>query len=782
MPAVAVRGYFVIIGANHSGDERSMQQTTKAEERQLRFDIEGMTCAGCVARVEKALGSAAGVRHASVNLATNSATVELEAGGANVEELVGAVEALGYRARQVETAGGAGGRAVDGHAEAYGRFTRKWIFSAVVTVPILVLGHASLFPAVRALDPGVMRVLWLLAGAATLPVLFWTGGHFFTGAVRALRHRFADMNTLVAMGTGTAWLYSTVAVLAPGLFPEGTATPFYDVVGVVITLVVLGKALEQRARGKTSEAITRLIDLRPRTARVIRDGTEIDVPVDSVAVGDTVVVRPGEKIAVDGVVLDGSSAVDESMLTGEAVPVAKAQGDTVIGATINKTGSFTFKATRVGSETMLAQIIAMVEEAQSSKAPVAKLADTVAGFFVPAVILIAMVTFILWLLFGPDPSLSFAIVTALSVLVIACPCALGLATPISLIVGLGKGAENGVLIRSGEALQSASDFDVVVLDKTGTITSGKPVITDVIAFDPFTRDDVAGLAASVEGRSEHPLAEAVLEAAHERGLEPRKVSGFRSHPGRGVEGTVDGRKVVIGITALLTGCGIDCEPGAESAAALTAGGKTPLYVGVDGNLAGIVAAADTIKDDSVAAIAAMKRLGLEVVMLTGDTRTTAEAIAREAGIDRIIAEVLPEEKARRVQELQREGKRVAMVGDGINDAPALAQADTGIAIGTGTDVAIEASDITLISGSLTGVVHAVEIARATMRNIKQNLVGAFFYNTLGIPVAAGALYPFFGILLSPLIAGAAMAFSSVTVVSNANRLRTFAVPTLRGKE
>jgi Cu+-exporting ATPase len=734
--------------------------------------IEGMTCAGCVARVDSALCGTPGVHTVSVNLATNSAAVEYDAGSANVAELIGVVASLGFKARAAESPEREAA-AGEEHAEAYGRLTKKWIFSAVVTVPILLLGHASFLPFMKSLDAGTMRLLWLCAAAATLPVMFWTGGHFFSGAVRAFAHRFADMNTLVTMGTGSAWLYSTVAVLAPELFPEGTATPFYDVVGVVITLVVLGKALENRARGKTSEAIRALIDLRPKTARVIRDGEEIDLPVDQVMPGDAVVVRPGEKIAVDGVVVEGSSAVDESMLTGESIPVAKTAGDSVIGATINKTGSFTFRATKVGADTMLSQIIKLVEKAQSSKAPIARLADTVAGYFVPAVMIIAIVTFVLWFDFGPEPALAFAIVTALSVLVIACPCALGLATPISLIVGLGKGAENGVLVRSGEALQSAYDLDIIVLDKTGTITTGAPAVTDVLALNGFTEDEVLHLAASVERRSEHPLAEAVLAAARRRNIEPADVLDFEAQPGRGATGRVVGQPVVIGNAAHLEERGIDLRESRKHTSALMTAGKTPLYLGIEDRLIGIIAVADTIKEDSARAIAAMKRLGLEVIMITGDNRATAEAIAKEVGIDRVLAEVLPQDKTFQVQALQREGKRVAMVGDGINDAPALAQADTGIAIGTGADVAIEASDITLIQGSLTGVVHAVKIARATMRNIKQNLLGAFLYNTLGIPIAAGVLYPFFGVLLSPLIAGAAMAFSSVTVVSNANRLRKF---------
>ncbi len=581
------------------------------------------------------------------------------------------------------------------------------------------------------------------------------------------------MNTLIAIGTSAAWLYSVFAIAVPGLFPEGTAEPFFDVTAVVIALVVLGQALEVRAKGRTSAAIRKLLDLQAKTARVVRDETEIDIPVEEVEVDDIVVVRPGEKVPVDGVVTEGSSALDESMVTGESIPVEKREGDEVIGATINKTGSIKFRTTKVGKDTALAQIVKMVQEAQGSKAPIARTVDIVSSYFVPAVMIIALLAFGLWYTFGPSPQLTYAIVVTVTVLIIACPCALGLATPMSLMVGVGKAAEKGVLIRNGEALQTARGLDAIVLDKTGTITKGQPELTDVVGTGEIDDGEVLRLAASAERRSEHPLGEAIVEGAKARALELAEPSDFKAIPGHGIEATIEGRKVLLGNRKLMTDRGIDFGAQWESAQSMSDDGKTAMFVAVDGRAAGIVAVADTVKEDSWQAIRTLQDLGLEVVMLTGDNERTATAIARQVGIERVFAEVLPEDKAAKVQRLQSEGKKIAMVGDGINDAPALAQADVGIAIGTGTDVAIEAADITLVGGSLRGVVLAIEVSKKTFRNIKQNLVGAFGYNTLGIPIAAGLLYPLFGVLLSPLIAGAAMAFSSVTVVTNANRLRRF---------
>ena len=668
----------------------------------------------------------------------------------------------------------------------------------------MATAYPEFTPILKDLSKTTLRVIWGITGLRTLPVLLWSGGHFFRGAWSAFRHRSADMNTLIALGTGAAWVYSGVAILLPHLFPEGTAEPFYDVAAVVIALVVLGQALELRAKGRTSEAIKKLMGLQAKTARIIREGKEQDIPVEEVLVGDIVIVRPGEKVPVDGVIKEGSSAVDESMLTGESLPVEKKAGDEVIGATLNKTGSFKFEATKVGKDTALAQIVRMVEEAQGSKAPIQRLVDVVSGYFVPTVMIIAVLTFVAWFDIGPEPRLIYALVTAVTVLIIACPCALGLATPMSLMVGVGKGAEQGILIRGGEALQTAQALDAIVLDKTGTITKGTPELTDVVVRSPqsdvrsprseveshevdsssVTSDvghrtldsqqrELLRLAASVERTSEHPLAAAIVEGAKAREVPLSDPQDFQAVPGHGVIATVDGHRVVLGNLKMMQKEGVDLGGLEEQAKRLADEGKTPMYAAVDRKAAGLVAVADTVKEDSAEAIQALKALGLEVVMITGDNQRTAQAIARQVGMDRVMAEVLPEDKAHQVHLLQAEGKKVGMVGDGINDAPALAQADVGFAIGTGTDVAIEASDITLIKGSLKGVALAVEISKATMRNIKQNLFGAFVYNALGIPVAAGLLYPFFGLLLSPLIAGAAMAFSSVTVVTNANRLRRF---------
>jgi Cu+-exporting ATPase len=588
-----------------------------------------------------------------------------------------------------------------------------------------------------------------------------------------LKHRSANMHTLIAIGISAAYLYSVVAVAFPGLFPSlALAEVFWDVTTVVVALVVLGLALEIKAKGRTSEAIKKLIGLQAKTARVVRDGKEVDLPVEEVVVGDTVVIRPGDKIAVDGEVSNGASAVDESMITGESMPVEKHPGDEVIGGTINKTGSFKFRATKVGKDTALANIIRMVKDAQGSKAPIQRVVDIVSGYFVPAVMILAVLAFIAWYLFGPEPRLIFATIVLVTTLIIACPCALGLATPTSLTVGIGKGAENGILIRSGDALQSAEKLDAIILDKTGTITRGEPSLTDVVArgVDEAT---VLRLAASLERGSEHPLGEAIVKGAATRAIELIDAKDFAAIPGHGVGGRVGGRAVLLGNAKLMLDRGVAIDTLLRDWQRLAEEGKTPMYVAADGKALGLVAVADTVKPDSKAAIAVLKQLGIEVVMLTGDNERTARAIAREVGIDRVLAEVLPDDKAHEVRKLQLEGKRVGMVGDGINDAPALAQADVGFAIGTGTDVAIESSDVTLIKGSLVGVVTAIEISKATMRNVRQNLVGAFGYNVLGIPVAMGVLYPFLGLLLSPLIAAGAMAFSSVTVVTNANRLRFF---------
>jgi Cu+-exporting ATPase len=569
-----------------------------------------------------------------------------------------------------------------------------------------------------------------------------------------------------------AWIYSTVALLFPRIFPSEVVTDvYYDVTVVVIALVDLGLAMELKAKGRTSEAIKKLIGLQAKTARVVRDGREIDIPVEEVLVRDVVVVRPGQKIPVDGEIIEGSSAIDESMVTGESLPVEKKIGDEVIGATINKTGAFKFRATKVGKDTALANIIRMVQDAQGSKVPVQKIVDVVSGYFTPSVAILAILGFMVWYTFGPEPRLAFALIVAVTTLIIACPCALGMATPMSLTTGVGLGALNGILIRGGEALQTAQGLQTIILDKTGTITHGKPVLTDVVVTGEFDESTVLRLAGGVEKSSEHPLASAIVEGAINRGLTLPDPESFNAVPGHGIEARIEGRALLLGNRKLMRDRGVQLEGLEATVAKLADDGKTPMYVAIDGKPAGILAVADTVKDDSKQAIQSLKTMGLEVVMITGDNERTGKAIGRQVGIERVLAEVLPQDKAFNVQKLQLEGKSVAMVGDGINDAPALAQADVGFAIGTGTDVAIAASDITLIKGSLQGVVMAIQISRATMRNVYQNLFGAFVYNVLGLPVALGVLYPFFNILLSPLLAAIAMSFSSVTVIGNANRLK-----------
>ena len=664
-------------------------------------------------------------------------------------------------------------------AKEYRSLVRKFWFAAAISIPVMLVAYPevpwlylpNLF--IHEISENLIRWLYILSGLATLPVMAYSGRQFFTGAWAALKRHSADMNTLIALGTSAAWIYSSIALLIPGIFPEGTATPFYDVTAIVTALVVLGQALEVRAKGQTSQAIRKLLDLQAKTARVLRDGNEVEIPVEDVLVGDVVVVRPGEKIPVDGEIVKGYSTVDESLVTGESLPIDKKVGDEVVGATLNTTGTFNFRATKVGKDTALAQIVKMVQDAMGSKAPIARLVDVVSSFFVPTVMIISILTFLIWFNFGPSPVLSFAIVTAVTVLIIACPCAVGMAVPMSLVAGVGKGAEHGVLIRNGEALQTASQLKIVVLDKTGTITKGKPELTDVVPAPGFDKETLLYYAASADQPSEHPLAQAIVQGARGRGAQLVDPSQFEAVPGHGVETLVDGLKVLVGNGKLMSRHSVDAGEIKDVVERLQGEGKTAMFVAVDGKAAGVVAVADTIKEDSVLAIRVMQDAGIEVIMITGDNERTAQAIARQVGIQRVLAEVLPQDKAQEVHMLKKGGKKVGMVGDGINDAPALAEANVGFAIGTGTDVAIEAADITLMSGSLKGVAYAIEISKATMRNAKQSLAGAFAYNTLGIPVAAGLLFPFFGLLLSPIIAGAAMAASSVTVVTNANRLRFF---------
>jgi len=733
----------------------------------VSLKIRGMTCASCVTKIENALRDSPGVIRADVSLGSNSANIEYLPAMTDLESLQKIIESTGYKVDHEKPFS----KEEDIKLKEYKILFRKFIVAAVISLPVVIVSYPQFFPVLKDMDMNSLRVLWIGASILTVPVLIYSGNNFFKGAIAAFKHRSADMNTLIALGTGMAWLFSTIVVLFPDIFPENAREPYFDVVSVVIGLVVLGQALELRAKGRTSEAIKKLMGLQAKTARVIRNGKEIDIPIEEVLVGDVIIVRPGEKIPVDGVVVEGHSSVDESMLTGEPLPVEKREGDEVIGGTINKTGAFKFKATKVGKDTALAQIIKMVQDAQGSKAPIQKLADTVSGYFVPIVMVIAVVSFVLWYDFGPEPRIIFALLGAVTTLIVACPCALGLATPTSLMIGIGKAAENGILIRNGEAIQIASMLDTIVLDKTGTITIGKPTLTDIINAEGFKEEDIIRFAASLEKNSEHPLAEAIVEGAKSRNIALSDPEDFKAVPGHGVEGIVDGHKINLGNKKFMDMIGVNIDTVEQYSHRLASEGKTPMFIAVDNKPAGIIAVSDPLKEDSVDAIQHLKKLGIEVIMITGDNKKTAEAIAKRVGIERVLAEVLPEDKAREVKNLQLEGRKVAFVGDGINDAPALAQADVGMAIGTGTDVAIEASDITLIKGSLLGIASAFNISKSTMRNVKENLFGAFFYNTALIPVAAGILYPIWGITMNPIFAGAAMAMSSVTVVSNANRLR-----------
>ena len=731
--------------------------------------IEGAGCASCVGKIESALKSVSGVENAEMNFAQRTVSVT---GTASPSALVKAVEKAGYSAKVATSQSGDDALAEKEQADwaYYKRLMREMTVALSLGVPLMIY---SLFVGEMTVTTTSERVTWLVVGILTLGVLYFSGKHFFVGAWQSLKNHSANMDTLIALGTGTAWLYSMVVVIVPHLVPEMARHVYFEATAMIIGLINLGLALELKARGRTSEAIKRLIGLQAKTARVIRDDKQLDIAIEKVLQGDLVRVRPGEKIPVDGEVTEGNTTVDESMLTGEPMPVEKAAGDKIVAGTINKSGSFLFQATRVGKDTALAQIINMVKRAQNSKPPIGRLADIISAYFVPVVMIIAVISALAWLNFGPEPALAFAVVSATTVLIIACPCALGLATPMSVMVGVGKAAEAGVLIRNGEALQTASKVSAMILDKTGTITLGSPKVTDVLVASEYDEQTVLQLAATLESGSEHPLAQAIVESARERGIETTKVSNFNAIAGHGVEAEVDGKSLLFGNEKLLRERQIELGNFIEKAQELAAEAKTPMYFAVNNELAAIIAVADPIKDDSVAAIKRLKDNGVRVVMLTGDNRATAKAVAEKVGVKEFFAEVLPEEKSKKVQELQMEGEVVGMTGDGINDAPALAIANVGFAIGTGTDVAIESADITLMRGSLHGLADAVAVSKATLRNIKQNLFGAFIYNVAGIPFAAGVLYPFLGILLSPVIAGAAMAFSSLTVVSNANRLRFF---------
>jgi Cu+-exporting ATPase len=789
----------------------------------IQFPVEGMTCASCVNRIERYLRKADGVIEATVNLATETASVRYDSRRIAPEALGKAVEAAGYEARLdraehggtmadssapgLAAASVAGltitaNAAVDSRAKSRGEATyaerhlaetrRHLIVAAILTAPLIVaLASMTIAPFL----PHWLSNPWLEFALAT-PVQFYAGRGFYAGAFKVARHRSTDMNTLIAVGTSAAYAYSLAAILFPAFFEaagvarNGEMPLYFDTSSAIITLILLGRFLEARARGHTSDAIKKLIALAPRTARVVRDGVELDIAVEAVIVGDQVRVRPGERVPVDGSVADGSSNIDESMVTGESMPVTKSTGDEVIGGTMNGSGSFTFEARRVGRDTVLAQIVRLVQEAQGSKAPIQRLADAVTGYFVPAVLGAAGLTFAVWLLFGPQPAFNLALLNMVAVLIIACPCALGLATPTSIMVGTGKAAEHGILFRNAEALERLHQVKVVVLDKTGTLTEGRPRVTDIVRApaapgatpaEALAEADILALAAAAERGSEHPLGEAIVRyATQERGLSLSNTADFVSVSGQGISARVGERKVLVGRAGYLGDQGIDASPLNAAAQDLAAAGKTPVYVAVDGSLAAVIAIADTLKASSSAAVSQLRRLGLQVVMLTGDNETTAAAIAREAGVDRVLADVRPDEKAAQIRRLQAEGKKVAMVGDGVNDAPALASADVGVAIGTGTDIAIESAGVTLMSGDLLGLVTAFALSRATMRNIKQNLFWAFAYNVALIPLAAGVFYPFSGILLDPIFAAAAMALSSVTVVSNALRLRGFRAPRVAG--
>lgn len=745
---------------------------------QMQFGIRGMTCANCVTRVERSLKQVPGVLSASVNLATERAAISYLPDAVTPAQLKAAIESAGY---QVVEAEGSQDRA-DSEREAREAerqaLKTEMILAIVLTAPIFILDMIPMMiPPLGAWFHGIvpMQTLYYPFFVLASCVQFGPGLRFYQKGWPALRHGSPDMNSLVMLGTTAAYGYSVIATFFPQLLPAGTVHVYYEAAATIIALILVGKYMEAIAKGRTSEAIRKLLGLQAKTARVERDGAFIDLPIDAVVPGDKVLVRPGEKVPVDGEVISGSSFIDESMITGEPIPVEKQPGDAVVGGTINKAGALTFTATKVGADTLLAQIIRMVEEAQGSKVPIQALADKVVSVFVPVVMVVALMTFGVWMIFGPAPALTFAVVNAVAVLIIACPCAMGLATPTSIMVGTGKAAELGILFRSGAALQTLQNAQVIALDKTGTLTKGRPELTDFVTQSGYSRETVLGRVAAAEQNSEHPIAEAIVAAAEAEGLSLSAPESFEALPGFGVSAVVAGERVQVGADRYMTQLGIDTQAFASEVGRLADEGKTPLYAAIDGKLAAVIAVSDPIKDSTPEAIAALHKLGLKVAMITGDNRRTAQAIARQLGIDDVLAEVLPDGKVAAVKELQKQGK-VAFVGDGINDAPALAQADVGLAIGTGTDIAIESADVVLMAGDLRGIPNALALSRRTITNIKQNLFWAFFYNTLLIPVAAGVLYPAFGLLLDPILAALAMTFSSIFVLTNALRLRRFTPP------
>ena len=739
---------------------------TKAQE----LIIDGAGCASCVGKIETALKNVNGVDNAQMNFALRTVVVD---GEVDSEDLVQAIESIGYNARSAEDT--SDDELLDEKEIAdqkyYTSLMRQMWIALGLGVPLMIYSIAG---GPMTVETTVERGIWLFIGILCAAIMYFAGKHFYVGAWKSFVNHSANMDTLIALGTGTAWIYSMVVVFFPMAVPEMARHVYFEATAMIIGLIDLGLALEVKARGRTSEAIKRLIGLQAKTARVVRDKKEVDIAIEQVLLNDIVRVRPGEKIPVDGLVIEGHTSIDESMLTGEPMPVAKEVEDEVVAGTLNKTGSILFKATRVGKDTALAQIINMVKRAQNSKPPIGRLADVISAYFVPVVMIISIISALVWLNFGPDPALAFAVVSATTVLIIACPCALGLATPMSVMVGVGKAAEAGVLIRNGEALQTASKITAMILDKTGTITEGSPTVTDILVADKsYTEKYILTIASSIESRSEHPLAQAIVDSAIAQEIDPEDISDFQAIAGHGIEAKLEDHHLLFGNQKLMFKKGVFLGEFVSKAQKLADEAKTPMYLAIDNKLAAIIAVSDPIKEDSIEAIKRLQNSGIRVVMLTGDNRATANAVAKKVGIKEVFAEVLPEDKSNKVAELQAQNEIVGMTGDGINDAPALALANVGFAIGTGTDVAIESADITLMRGSLHGLADAIAVSKATLRNIKQNLFGAFIYNVAGVPFAAGLLYPFFGLLLNPVIAGAAMAFSSLTVVSNANRLRLF---------